>query len=101
MFIDLASPDLEHRKNAIVPYLILESHVFGRVQLEKDKMRIDFLNDKWVSDQTKAGQLAVATVKTPNSVIPAAATEELRKFALEHADDTDAFSESFAFHPKK
>jgi hypothetical protein len=48
-------------------------------------MRIDFLNDKWVSDQAKAGKLALVTVKTPNLVILAASTEELRKLALEHA----------------
>lgn len=101
LFIDLSSPDLERRKNAIVPYPILESHVFGRVQLERDKMRIDFLSDKWVSDQAKAGKLAVAAVRTPNSVILSASTEELRKFALDHADDKDAFSESFAFQRKK
>jgi len=46
LFIDMTSPHLERRKNAIVPYPAIESHVFGRVQLEKDKMRIDFLNDK-------------------------------------------------------
>jgi len=64
-------------------------------------MRIDFLNDKWVSDQAKAGKLALVTVKTPNLVILAASTEELRKFALEHADDKGAFSENFAFQRKK
>jgi hypothetical protein len=40
-------------------------------------------------------------VKTPNLVILAASTEELQKFALEHADDKDAFSEHFAFQRKK
>jgi hypothetical protein len=37
LFIDMTSPDLERRKNAIVPYRAIESHVCGRVQLEKDK----------------------------------------------------------------
>ncbi|HEU0368878.1 MAG TPA: hypothetical protein VFR42_06700 [Candidatus Acidoferrum sp.] len=37
LFIDVTSPDLERRKNAIVPYPAIESHVCGRVQLEKDK----------------------------------------------------------------
>jgi hypothetical protein len=40
-------------------------------------------------------------MKTPNLVILAASTEELQKFALEHADDKDAFSENFAFQRKK
>ena len=53
LFIYMASPDLERRKNAIVPYPAIESHVFGRVQLEKDKMRIGFLNDKWFRTKRK------------------------------------------------
>jgi hypothetical protein len=48
------------------------------------------------SDQAKAGKLALVTVKTANWVILAASTEELRKFALEHADDKKAFPENFA-----
>ena len=36
-FIDMTSFDLERRKNAILPYPAIESHVCGRVPLEKDK----------------------------------------------------------------
>jgi hypothetical protein len=38
------------------------------VHLEKDKMHIDFLNDKWVSDQAKAGKLTLASVTTSNGI---------------------------------
>ena len=101
LFIDLGSPDLEPRKNATIPYPTIQSHVFGRVHLEKDKMHIDFLNDKWVSDQAKAGKLTLASVTTSNGIALSANTEDLRKFALEHAEDQDAFSEVFAFQRKK
>ncbi len=101
LFFDLGSPDLEPRKNATIPYPTIQSHVFGRVHLEKDKMHIDFLNDKWVSDQAKAGKLTLASVTTSNGIALSANTEDLRKFALEHAEDQDAFSEVFAFQRKK
>ena len=64
-------------------------------------MHIDFLNDKWVSDQTKAGKLTLASVTTSDGIALSANTEDLRKFALEHAEDQDAFSEVFAFQRKK
>jgi len=101
LFVDLGSPDLEPRKNATIPYPTIQGHVFGRVHLEKDKMHIDFLNDKWVSDQVKAGKLTLASVTTSNGIALSANTQDLRKFVLEHAEDQDAFSEAFAFQRKK
>jgi len=71
------------------------------VQLEKDKMHINFLNHKRVSGQAKAGKLTLASVTTSNGIALSANTEDLRKFALEHAEDQDAFSEVFAFQCKK
>jgi len=101
LFIDFGSPDLEGRTSATLPYPGLRSHVFGRVYSEKDKMRIDFLSDTWVSDQAKAGKLTLASIETPEGRVLAAKTDELRKFALEHAEDNEAFAESFAFQRKK
>ncbi len=101
LFFDLGSPDLEPRKNATIPYPTIQSHVFGRVHLEKDKMHIDFLKAKWVSDQAKAGKLTLASVTTSNGIALSANTQDLRKFVLEHAEDQDAFSETFAFQRKK
>ena len=46
-------------------------------------MRFDFLSDDWFKEQAKAGKLPLATVQTPNGLVISAATEELRKFALE------------------
>ena len=94
MFIDLGSPDLEPRKNATIPYPTIQSHVFGRVRLEKDKMHIDFLNDRWVSDRAKAGKLTLASVTISNGIALSANTDELRKFALEHAEDRTHFQRS-------
>lgn len=102
LFIDFGSPDLESSRNsATLPYPGLRSHVFGRVYSERDKMRIDFLSDTWVSDQAKAGKLTLASIETPEGSVLAAKTDELRKFALEYAEDKEAFSESFAFQRKK
>lgn len=74
---------------------------FGRAYLEKDKMRIDFLRNKWISDRAKEAKLALATVGTPDKTVLSAKAQELQKFAVEHAGDQEAFSESFVFQRKK
>lgn len=92
LFVDFEAPDLN--KLPLFPYPALESHVFGRISLEKDKARIDFLSDDWVKENIKGGKLSLAFVPTQDPVL-SGTTVELRKFALEHAEDQKAFSEIF------
>jgi hypothetical protein len=94
--------------NPSFPYPAIEGHVIGRVYLERDKMHIDFLSDKWVSDQAKARKLTLSSVRIgdgtvfsiPDRIVLSATTEDLRKFVLQHAEDKEAFSDSFAFQRK-
>jgi hypothetical protein len=92
VFIDFAAQDIY--KLPQIPYPALECHVFGRLTLEKDRARIDFLSDDWVKDQVKAGRLPFALEETSRPVL-SAKTADLRKFALKHAEDHEAFSETF------
>jgi hypothetical protein len=109
LFIDVGSPEMGTEKNPSFPYPAIEGHVIGRVYLEKDKLHIDFLSDQWVSDQAKAGKLPLSSVRImdqtirsiPDRIVLSATTEELRKFAMQHAEDKEAFSETFAFQRKK
>jgi hypothetical protein len=93
VFIEFDTPDLD--KSAQLPYPLLESYVFGRLSLNKDQARFDFLNDEWVQNNIKAGKLPLAFVPTQNPVL-SASTADLRKFALEHAEDQEAFSEVYS-----
>ncbi len=100
-FIDFGTADADKREFSEIPFPALESHFFGRIHMEKGGVRIDFLNEDWVKEKAKAGKLTLATVQTPNGLVISATTEELRKFALEHADDTDAFSEPYSLSRTK
>jgi len=100
LFIDFGTPDAEKHKFAEFPFPLVSSHIFGRVQLDKNSMRIDLLSDDWVKEQAKTGTLSLATVETKDGLVLSAPTEELRKFALEHAGDSKAFSETFSFRRK-
>jgi hypothetical protein len=90
LFVDFEAPDLD--KLPRFPYPAVESHVFGKLSLENDKARIDFLSDDWVQDNIQAGKLPLAFVPLQGPVL-SASTTDLRKFAQDHADDPKAFSE--------
>jgi hypothetical protein len=101
LFVDFGPRDAEKHKFAEIPFPILESHIFGRIRIEKNSSRIDFLSDDWVKKQATAGKLKLSTVEAEDGLVISAPTEELRKFALEHADDAEAFSETYSLGRSK
>jgi hypothetical protein len=92
LFIDFGTPNMDNWRQ--VPYPAAESHVFGRLFLEKDQARIDLLSDDWVKKQIDAGKLPLRFLPLSGDTL-SANTEELRKFAMEHAADQEVFSETF------
>jgi len=96
LFIDFGTPDTDKRKFTEFPFPIIESHIFGPIQIDKTSIRIDFLNDDWVKKQSETGKLSLPTVKTRDGLVISASTEELRKFAQDHVEDADAFSEPYS-----
>ncbi len=100
-FIDFGTPDTDKRKFREIPFPAIQSHFFGRIHLEKGSVRLDLLRDEWVKEQGKAGKLALATVQTADGLVISASTEELRKFALEHAEDTQVFSDAYSLSRTK
>ncbi|MFI5059768.1 MAG: hypothetical protein ACHQLQ_16505 [Candidatus Acidiferrales bacterium] len=99
LFIDLGSPNMDIFRD--IPYPASEAHCFGRLILSGDTVRIDFLNDDWVTKQVEAGKLGLSYVKSLDGALLSADTPELRKFALEHAEDHEAFSNSYVLTRNK
>ena len=100
-FIDFGTPDPDTRRFKELPYPIIESHFFGRIHLEKGSAWLDLLSDDWAKEQGKATKPTLAIVQTADGPAISASTEELRKFALEHAEDTEAFSEHYSLSRTK
>ncbi|MBZ5526434.1 MAG: hypothetical protein LAN71_00830 [Acidobacteriia bacterium] len=97
LFLDFKAPDDKDLKFNFYPYPVVESHVFARVRADKKNLRLDFLSDDWVKKQLKDGKSALATLAVDSGLLVTATTAELRKFALAHAEDEEAFSERFEF----
>ena len=95
-FVDFtASSDALNSETSAVPFPSVPVHMIGRIWIESGRVKIHFLADDWVKAQVKAGSLALPHIVKEGDPILLAPTEELRKFALEHAEDKEAFTENY------
>ena len=95
LFIDVGPTEQDSDKTPNVPYPMVTGHAIGRIWVERDSLRIQLLDEAWVSKQVKAGTFELAHADVEERTILTATTEQLRKFALEHAEDKDAFSVNY------
>lgn len=86
-------------KTTSSPFPIVPTHMFGRIWIEKDTLRIHLLQEDWIKKQIKAGTFKLPYLEVNGSILLSAKTEDLRQFAQQHAEDQDAFSEKFEFKP--
>jgi hypothetical protein len=93
VFIDFGTPNMDHLP--LIPYPAMEGHVFGRLSLAGDKAEIDLLSDDWVNEEVKAGKMPLGFYDA-SKIVLSANSEELRKFAADHAEDSKAFSEVYS-----
>jgi len=70
-------------------------HAIAGIWLDKDEVRIRFLDEKWAWKQIHNSKFSLSHVEAPTALVVTATTEELRKFATEHADDKEVFSADF------
>lgn len=82
-------------KDAIIAFPVMDTHMMGRVWLQRDTLDIRCLGDDWVKSRIKAGSFPLAHLGENGDLILAAGTDELRKFMQEHAEDKEALSEDF------
>lgn len=76
-------------------YPTIDAHAIARIWLDKDELRIRFLDEKWAWKQIHESKFTLSHVEAPTALVVTATTQELRKFAAEHADDKEAFSAEF------
>jgi len=90
LFLDL-SPVIS---DAADPFAIA-THMPGRIQIERDELKIRMLAADWVTDRVKASQLGVSygiTSEKDSRVILTAATPQLQEFLAANALNDEAFA---------
>jgi hypothetical protein len=90
LFIDMA-PNPPETDNDVYKGLLLPMHMFGRIWLEGDSLRIGWLDGDWLYDKVEKGEVNLALESGENDQVLVASTQDLQAFAIKYADDPEAF----------
>jgi len=70
---------------------MIPGHTLARVWLDKDSLRIVFLDEDWLTEAVKDGRIALTHVETDGFLVLTAPTSGLQTFILKYGEDRKAF----------
>jgi hypothetical protein len=92
MFVDIEPSSDKPEQTVRIPFPTMKVHVFGRIWIEKDSVRMELLDDDGMKAAVASGKTRLTYVNGDDGLALTSTTEQLQAFAREHADDKDAFS---------
>jgi hypothetical protein len=90
LFVDIA-PIGPETENELYRGLLMPVHMFGRIWLKGDTLRIGWLDGDWLSQQIDSGLIELGCETMDEDRLITASTAQLQEFAQKYADDTLAF----------
>jgi hypothetical protein len=97
LFLDVF-PEESDMKNGLYKGLLIPAHGFAKIRIEKDSVRLDYLNPDWLKQMVDEKKIKIGHDFIGDSIILTAETKDLQKFAVEYADDNKAFSYTTDLH---
>ena len=93
LFLDLipAGQGNPEVRNDLYNAHMVPGHTLARVGLEKDALRIVFLDEDWLTEAVKDGRIALPCVETKGWLVLTAPTSGLQTFILKYGEDKKAF----------
>jgi hypothetical protein len=93
LFLDLmpAEEDNPMVHNDLYNAHMIPGHTLARVWLDKDSLRIVFLDEDWLTEAVKDGLIALPYVEADGFLVLTAPTSGLQMFILKYGGDTKAF----------
>lgn len=93
LFLDLipTGKDNPEVHNDLYNAHMIPGHTLARVWLDKDSLRIVFLDEDWLTEAIKDGRIALTQVQTENFLVLTAPTSGLQTFILKYGGDKKAF----------
>jgi hypothetical protein len=93
LFLDLipAEKDNPVIHNDLYNAHMIPGHTLARVSLDKDSLRIVFLDEDWLIEAIKDGRIALTRVETEGFLVLTAPTSGLQAFILKYGGDKKAF----------
>ncbi len=80
--------------NDLLNWHLIRAHTFCRLRLEKDRLRLDWLEEKWLEEALKSGRVTIAHAQAEDGVVVTAPTKELQQMVHKYAGDNEAFPPS-------
>ncbi len=100
LFLDLY-PEESEMEDSVYELHLVPTHSFWRIEIEKDVLRLAYIDNEWLERMIDGNKVNIAHVRLEDRVVLTAPTEELQKFVLKYAEDTDAFPETEELNRKK
>jgi hypothetical protein len=93
LFLDLipAEQGNPEVRNDLYNAHMVPGHTLARVWLDKDSLRIVFLDEDWLTEAVKDGRITLAHVETKGWLVLTAPTSGLQAFILKYGEDKKAF----------
>jgi hypothetical protein len=93
MFFDIYPVDYNKDKNSMTQVHLIPGHSISKIKIDKDSLRISFLNYKWLQDKLmkKEIKLKYEYQESSQIIILTNYADELQKFVTKFANDTSAF----------
>lgn len=98
MFLDLF-PDPP--QDCLEPYALslVGVHLFMRVWLEGDELRLAHLNSDWLDEQIEQGAIVIKHESVDeDALLLTAATKDLQQLLIKHADNPEMFEDPVLLH---
>jgi hypothetical protein len=70
---------------------MIPGHTLARVWLDKDSLRIVFLDEDWLTEAIKDGRIALPHIEAEGWLVLTAPTSGLQTFILKYGEDKKAF----------
>jgi hypothetical protein len=96
LFLDLI-PEAEGNPrvhNDLFNWHLIRAHTICRLWLDKDELRLDWLDENWLGEAFKSGKITIAHARAADGWVVTAPTKELQQMVLKYAEDKDAFPPS-------
>lgn len=75
----------------------LSVHVFTRLKLQGDTLRLASLEEDWLSEKIRTKALTITHVKKDDEIILTASTKELQQLLMKYGKENDAFPNEGVF----
>ena len=100
LFLDFYPEEVTGSNDMMAVHLV-PAHTVARVDMNRDKMVIQWYNEEWLIGLFRQNKIRIAHEKIPSEagktnddnyqVVLTASTDELQKFMLKYSDDPNAF----------